>query len=72
MSDGSVHNTQRFAHLFKGVQGAVEVSARVGGTQLNADARLPLRHHRVGERGDVHALVEHRVGDPGRERGVAV
>ena len=41
-------------------------SLGVRGRQLDADAGLALRHHGVAERDHVDAVLEHRVGDPGR------
>ena len=67
---GLFQHTELLADLDEGVDATVELLAGVGGTELNADAGLTLRHYGIVEAGDVDALVEQAVGVLLRQRSV--
>src|SRR5579863_4079835 len=64
----SVNQAQLPADLAEGRERPLELGARMGGGHLRADARLTLRHHRVGEADDVDAALEERIGHAASER----
>src|SRR6185312_1145546 len=52
------------------VHAAADLLLRVRSRQLHADARAALRHDGVRERGHVHALTLHLVGDAAGKRSI--
>ena len=50
------------ADFRKGTNGPFELLVRVRGRHLNANARLPLRHHGVAEPDHVDSFLEQAVG----------
>src|SRR5580658_8984534 len=47
-----------------------KVGPRMGRRNLHPDARLALRHHRIRKGDHIHPLIQHRFGDPNRQRRV--
>src|SRR6266567_2750170 len=58
-------------HFGKGADGEFQVFARMRGGDLRPNTSLAFGHDRIGKADDVHALPEHLVGDPRRQRGIA-
>src|SRR6516164_8830463 len=67
----SVKDPELAAYAGEGVQSRLELRACQARGHLRADARLALRHHRVGEADHVHPAREQRVGHARGERRIA-